>query len=190
MTPTRGSAFFIWPSGRWPGSYQKLLKLVGFRGDVDRGLDELQLAATHSRFNREEANVYLAMIDLKLFDASGDGGERLAALFHAHEESPLIGYIYGEYLHVTRQATEAERVYRAAAETYDDGAHFYIDYVDPLLGDVLFRQNRFEEAAFYITAAIWRNTKDPRSRPLRPYRWGSRWRCRSAAPRRCRITKR
>ena len=145
----KGLGVFHVAVGSVPSGYRWLPTLFGFGGTVEQGLRELQLAADSSGFNREEAQIYLAQIDLKLFDASGEGAERLSSLFRAYHGSPLFGYVYGEYLYTTRQAAEAERVFRTAVDTYEDGEHFYIDYVDPLLADVLFRQNRFDEAAFY-----------------------------------------
>lgn len=145
----KGLGLFHLSIGSVTGRYRLLLRVLGLKGTVEDGIRELTLAAERSRYSREEAQVYLAMIDLKLFESAGDGGERLASLAHTYEDSPLWAYLYGEYLYQNRRAAEAERALRTAVDAYGDGAHFYIDYADYYMADVLFRQNRFEEATFY-----------------------------------------
>ena len=135
--------------GSATGTYRWLLSFIGFEGTVEQGQRELRLAAERSRLNREEAQVYLVMLDMKLFGASDEADTVFAALMQTYPDSPLLAYLYGTYLYETRRAAEAEQVFRAAVNQEGDGEHFYIDYVDYFLAQVLFRQNRFDEAAVY-----------------------------------------
>jgi tetratricopeptide (TPR) repeat protein len=133
--------------GAVPGAQRKFLRFLGFSGTIEGGLRELRIAAEKSEFNREEAQVYLALIDMKLMGSAGTGGKVLASFWHSYPDSPLIAHLYGSYLYENRQAAEAERIYRRVA-TPADGV-FPVDYVDFYLADALFRQNRFAEAERY-----------------------------------------
>ena len=135
--------------GSATGMYRWLLGFIGFEGTVEQGKREIRLAAERSQLNREEAQVYLVMLDLKLLGASDEADAVFATLMRTYEASPSLAYLYGTYLYETRRAAEAERVFRTAVDQDGDGEHFYIDYVDYFLAQVLFRQNRFDEAAVY-----------------------------------------
>ena len=135
--------------GSSTGTYRWLLGALGFKGTVEQGRREIRLAAVRSELNREEAQIFLVMLDMKLFGASDEADAVFATLMHTYEDSPLLAYLYGSYLYETRRAVEAEQVFRTAVNQDGDGEHFYIDYVDYFLAEVLFRQNRFDEAAVY-----------------------------------------
>ena len=135
--------------GSSTSTYRWLLGVLGLKGTVEQGRREIRLAAARSELNREEAQVFLVMLDMKLFGTSEDADAVFATLMRTYEDSPLLAYLYGTYLYETRRAGEAEQVFRAAVDQDGDGEHFYIDYVDYFLAEVLFRQNRFDEAAVY-----------------------------------------
>ena len=143
--------------GSASGARRKFLGLLGFDGTVEEGMRELRLAAEKSHFNREEAQVFLAQIDMRLFGSSEQSGEMMGALWQRYPESPLLAHLYGSYLYETRQAKAAEHVYRQAAGRADQRAYFYVDYIDFYLADVLFRQDQFEESAFYYRRYLERH---------------------------------
>lgn len=135
--------------GSASGVRRKFLDLLGFDGTIEAGLRELRIAAEKSQFNREEAQVFLAQIDMRLFGSSEQSGEMMGVLWRRYPESPLLAHLYGSYLYETRQAAAAEQVYRQAADRAEQHAYFYVDYIDFYLADVLFRQDQFAEAVFY-----------------------------------------
>ena len=130
--------------GALPTTYRQFLEMMGYEGGTKMGLDELRLAATQSRFNREEALVYLALADVMLFGSQGDGRDILASLYQTHPESPLFAYLHGYILLSNREAEAAEAVLGIAADV--GPGYFPVDYAAYYLGEALFRQNRFAEA--------------------------------------------
>ena len=132
-----------------PGAYRGLLRLLGYSGTVEGGVRELTLAAEKSRYNREEARIYLAIADVLFLDDREGGLERMTALHKARPQSPLFAHLYGFMLLSNRRAADAERVLRTVTENNDDPDVFPIVYADYFLATALFKQNAFAEAERY-----------------------------------------
>lgn len=137
--------------GAVPKKYRWLLRLMGFSGTIQQGLDEMEAAARRSRYHREEAAVYLAFTDLIVNESRRGGLVHLRRLHEARPASPLMGYVYGFGLLTERRAAEAERVLRRAAEARRAPGVFPLPYIDYYLGEALFRQNDFAAAASHFT---------------------------------------
>ena len=75
-----------------------MLKILGFSGSVQEGLDDLKRAADHSRYAKYEAGFLLAMMDMMM--NKGERGEmrRLDAIHRALPDSPFISYLYAALL--------------------------------------------------------------------------------------------
>ena len=129
-----------------PSAYRRLLRFFGYGGTVEGGVRELKLAAEKSRYNQEEARIYLAIADVLFLDDREGGLERMAALHEAHPESPFFAHLYGFMLLSNRRAAEAERVLRRVAAWNEEPGAFPIAYADYFLATALFKQNRFAEA--------------------------------------------
>jgi tetratricopeptide (TPR) repeat protein len=129
--------------GSIPSGYRTVLNVLGFSGTVDQGLRNLEIAATRSRYNREESSIMLGMMDQLMNESRGGQLVRLEALHRQHRQSPLMGYLYGIALLGQRQAEDAERVLRAASRQQRE---IEIPFVDYYLGDALFRLGRLDEA--------------------------------------------
>jgi tetratricopeptide (TPR) repeat protein len=132
--------------GAVPRSYRWILNVLGFGGTVQQGMDELEAALRHSTYGREEAALYLAVVDEVLNEGRAGAARHVAALYEAHPESPMPAYLHAYLLLERRQAAEAEAVLRQAAERQAAPEVEDIPYVDYFLAKALFRQNRFDEA--------------------------------------------
>jgi tetratricopeptide (TPR) repeat protein len=133
--------------GLVPSSFRWVLKLMGFSGTVQQGLREMEVSAQRSTFYREEAGIVFALTDL-IVNESKEGGMRyVVALQAKHPESPLVNYILGFALLDERKAAEAESALRRADRLLAMPGVYPMPYVDYYLGDALFRQNQFAEAA-------------------------------------------
>ena len=144
--PYKGLGLLHLSLASMPSAYRRLLRFFGYGGTVEGGIRELERAAEKSRYNREEAQIYLAIADVLLLDNREGGLRRIAALHEAHPESPFFAYLHGFMLLSNRRAAEAERVLRRVAEGNEDPDVFPIAYADYLLATALFKQNRFAEA--------------------------------------------
>ncbi len=140
--------------GTLPGTWRRFLSILGYKGSILDGIDELQVAADRSLVSRDAAALSIGMAKSMLGIDPEGGLAQLKEVHERHPDSPFFGYLYGYRLLENRRASEAEEVLRRYAQQKGDGAHFYIDYVDFYLGRALFVQDRFEEAARYFQAYL------------------------------------
>ncbi|HEX7070854.1 MAG TPA: tetratricopeptide repeat protein [Rhodothermales bacterium] len=133
--------------GSLPGGWRRFLGILGYRGSVQQGIEELERAARGSVINRDAATLSIGLAKSMLgLDAPG-GVARLAEVHRRRPESPFFGYLYAYALIDNRLAAEAEEILSQYAEQRDDGVHQYIDYVDYYLARAHFVQDEFDEAA-------------------------------------------
>lgn len=133
--------------GSVPKGYRWLVKLAGFDGTIQQGMDELERAATLSQTQQEEALAALAITDLTLNNNRREGLRYLERLHDRHPESALVNHLYGYALLKRRRATDAERHLRAALAAQRQPDVTPLAYTRYYLGDALYRQNRFADAA-------------------------------------------
>ncbi len=133
--------------GLVPKSFRWVLKLMGFSGTVPQGLVEMETSARRSVYYRDEASMVFALTDIMVNEAKEEGIEYVVALQRRNPESPLVSYIHGFALLGLRRAAEAERELRHTERLLRAPGTFSMPYVDYYLGEALFRQNKFAEAA-------------------------------------------
>jgi TolA-binding protein len=136
--------------GLVPKSFRWVLRLMGFEGTVQQGLREMEASARRSAFYREEASIAFALTDLIVNEGKEEGMGYVVALRERHPESPLVSYIHGFALLHERRAGEAEAALRRAHRLLQAPGTYPMPYVDYYLGDALFRQNEFAEAAVHF----------------------------------------
>jgi tetratricopeptide (TPR) repeat protein len=140
--------------GSVPSKYQWLMRLFGFRGTIAEGLREIEASIRHSRYFRDEAAVYHAVLDLTINESRAGGARHLRAAQARNPDAPPLQYLLA-FSHLNdRRPVEAERLLRRALATTARPGVYPIPYLDYYLGDALFRQNRFEEAARHFEAFI------------------------------------
>ncbi len=144
--PYKGMGLMHLFIGTMPKGQRRLLKILGYGGTIQQGLRELERSAAHSRLNRDEASIYLALADVTLNNSASGGVEMLARLHRTYPESAFLAYLYGFALLSNRRAAEAEGLLRKAVEAGTTADYFFIDYAEFYLAEALFRQNRFAEA--------------------------------------------
>jgi tetratricopeptide (TPR) repeat protein len=136
--------------GLVPKNFRWMLKLMGFGGTVQEGLAEMEASAARSAYYRDEASMIFALTDLLVNDSKQGGMDYVVAMRRRHPTSPLVSYIHGFALLTQRDATGAETALRHAARQLQTPGTFTMPYVDYFLGEALFRQNEFAEAARYF----------------------------------------
>ncbi len=144
--PYKGMGLLHVSIGSLPRSYRTLLRLLGYGGEVNEGMKELQIAAEESRFSREEAVLGRALVQGLLFGDTEDAEAMLSRVYQSNPSSPLFAFFYGFALVKNRKAAEAEKVFARASRTMRSDGYFPVDYVDHFLGEALFQQGRYAEA--------------------------------------------
>ncbi len=136
--------------GLVPKNFRWMLKLMGFSGTVQEGLAEMEASAERSTYYRDEASMIFALTDLLVNDSKQGGMEYVVAMRRRHPTSPLVNYIHGFALLTQRDADGAEEALRRRRPAAQAPGTFTMPYVDYFLGEALFRQNEFAEAARYF----------------------------------------
>ena len=153
-----------------PSTYQSVLRVLGFSGQIDEGMEELATAVEESRYNREFAAVSRALVEI-LFNMRGpDGTEMLGRLHDERPNSMLHALLYGYALYENYRAEEAYRVVQRAVE-WPEEEYFYIDYLDFYMGETLFARRDYQKAATWYERYIDRHA-GPALKDLAYYRLG------------------
>ncbi len=134
-------------AGAVPRKYRWLARLFGFRGTVAGGLTRLDAASTAGGALAVDAAVGLAVSDATLNERRAGSVDRLVALAKGHPDSPVLAYLAGTHLLLDRRAAEAEAELRRAGAAQSAPGVSAVPFVEAHLGQALFRQRRWAEAA-------------------------------------------
>ena len=134
-------------AGAVPRKYRWLARLFGFRGTVAGGLGRLDAASLAGGALAVDAAVGLAVSDATLNERRAGSVDRLVALAARHPDSPVLAYLAGTHLLLDRRAAEAEAVLRRAQVAAQAPGVTPVPFVEAHLGQALFRQRRWAEAA-------------------------------------------
>ncbi len=152
-----GTGVFNIIIGSLPSRYQRLLGILGYRGSVSDGLDQLALAAEKSAYAKHQAQTILALTDVMLNGSAGGGVDILKALHEENPESSLFSYLYGFALVSNRQAALAEEKLQSAFDAGTSAAYFFVDYAEFYLAQSQFQQHKLEAAVGHYQHYIHRH---------------------------------
>ena len=144
--PLKGLGLMHMVIGSLPSGYRRLLRVLGYRGSVHGGRQELLRAATESVYNREEARLLLAVTDVVIRSDNAAAVGVIEPLYRAHPLSPLVAHVYGYSLLSNGEADAAARVYAPVVDERGQG-QLRLTYATFYYADARFKQNRFDEAA-------------------------------------------
>ena len=144
--------------GTLPRRFRRLLRIFGYRGSLEEGLDELARAARRSTWNQEEALIVLATVDKYGFPSTLKAISIYEDLWDRYPGSPSIGFLFVDALIRDRQLERALEIGRESKRNTDLPAVTPVDYLDYYIGEALFRLDRCAEAseslqAYYQTHA-------------------------------------
>ncbi|MEM1057189.1 MAG: tetratricopeptide repeat protein [Bacteroidota bacterium] len=144
----RGACLVV--AGAIPSEYKWIGALLGFRGTVQEGIAMVDRSIDEATVAAPEGVLFLALADAALNERRAGGLDRLGERAEQQPESALFSYLYGALLLEERNAPEAERYLRRAADLVAEADVAALPYVDHHLGLALFRQDRFEDAADHL----------------------------------------
>ncbi|PEN14737.1 hypothetical protein CRI94_00110 [Longibacter salinarum] len=129
-----------------PRTFRFLLRILGFRGDTDAGLEQMERVASQSRTNRYPARVSRAIIDLALFNEREATTRKLRSLLEDTPNSLLSSYLLTFALIEGRQVEEADAVLERAHDLMSRRGYSRLDYLDYFRGYIQFVQGDFDAA--------------------------------------------
>jgi len=129
-----------------PEKYQYITNLLGFKGDLKKGLEKMKIAAHMAEVFPEEAALLNCYAERKLMD---DTDQALACMRKLYSQSPdnmLYTFMLANIAVNNRRSGEALK-YLAAIESWRNNKQiFYIQFLDYLRGKAHFYQLNYVEA--------------------------------------------
>jgi tetratricopeptide (TPR) repeat protein len=129
-----------------PEKYQYITNLLGFKGDLQRGMEKMKIAAKMAEVFPEEAELLSCYAERKLMD---DTDRSLSCMRKLHAEDPdniLYTFMLANIAVNNRRSGEALK-YLASMESWRSNKQiFYIQFLDYLRGKAHFYQLNYVEA--------------------------------------------
>lgn len=136
--------------GTLPRRYRRFLSIFGLTTEIEAGLDQVALAADSSQYGRDEALLFLSILDSFELPSRVHAAETLSELFETHDRSPLFGMVLVDALLRARRVDEADAILRRLEDP--PPGRIDIDYLLFYRAEVLFKREQWGEAALAYAA--------------------------------------
>jgi hypothetical protein len=144
-----GLGLYNFAVGQIPSAFRWALNLAGISGNEKTGLTYINNTAEKGTFSRVEAQFYLSQIlsEVKLdYETSGKYLKKLAGRY---PENLLFNYSLGVLEIKKRNLNQAEKYISKIIDAKNEKFVQLNAFSNFLMGDILFRENNFEEALVY-----------------------------------------
>lgn len=131
--------------GVLPGRYQRVLRVIGFQGDAERGLADLREAAEASTINAVFASAAIGLMRNAVERDTDAAVPHLEAAYERYPDSPLWAYVYGFALMENRQVDRAYEVLTHGLEQVEAGAT-PVSFLHFFRGRVAFAREDYQAA--------------------------------------------
>lgn len=148
--------------GAVPSRYQWLINLLGFEGDITRGIRQLEQAAQQGDLLALEAEIILYHVEKNILNQSEAALDRLREVRNRVGKNMLIDYFLATGLMSIKHNERALRVLLRRPH-YDDGKVFLIPYWDYQLGKAYYYRGDMKRAQHYLAQFV----RDYRGRMFR-----------------------
>jgi tetratricopeptide (TPR) repeat protein len=144
-----GLGLYNFAVGQIPSAFKWALNLAGISGDEKTGLAYISKTAEKGTFSRVEAQFYLSQILTEVKLDYGSGGEYLRRIAGRYPENLLFNYSLG-VLEIKKRNLDLAEKYISKVIKADNEKFVQLNaFSNFLMGDILFRKNKFEEAVAY-----------------------------------------
>jgi len=139
--------------GAVPRRYQWLINLLGFNGDLDRGIDQLRQAADQGQLLALEAEIILYHVDKNILNRTEAALTRLQAVRQQQGPNLLLDYFLATGLmSIKRNESALKVLYRRAL--YSGSDVFFIPFWDYQLGKAYYYQGDMTRARRYLARFV------------------------------------
>lgn len=139
--------------GAVPSRYQWLTNLLGFVGDLDQGIAQLQQVARHGHLLALEAEVILYHVERNILNQNEQALDRLRQLRARTGNNMLVDYFLATGL-MSLKHNEAALQVLLRRPHYDDGAVFLLPFWDYQLGKAYSYQGDLARAKHYLARFV------------------------------------
>ena len=137
-----------------PKALQWALSLAGMKGDKEKGLDYIKNAMTYGTYSSVEARYYYSQILTDFFADYSAASRYMRSLIYRYPNNLLFNYTLAVIYIKDRKLNRAERILRRIVHSKTKKFQQLIAYSNFLIGDILFKENRFDSATVYFNKFI------------------------------------
>jgi tetratricopeptide (TPR) repeat protein len=144
-----GIGLFKFALSQVPSTFKWALNIIGFHGDQQEGLNDLISASEKGIYTKTEAEYYLSQIYTEFYNDLDKSSQLLKSLTQKYPQNVLFTYSYAVTEIKKRDLNDAEKILSKLVKNENPNFKQVISYSNFLMGDVLFRKNKFEDAKSY-----------------------------------------
>ena len=137
-----------------PKALQWALSLAGMRGDKEKGLDYIKKSMTLGTYSNIEAKYYYSQILTDFFAEYSTASGYMRSLVYRYPDNLLFNYTLAVIYIKDRRLDRAERILRRIVRNKTKKFQQLIAYSNFLIGDILFKENKFDSATVYFNKFI------------------------------------
>jgi tetratricopeptide (TPR) repeat protein len=166
INPKRADAYlglglYNFAVGQIPSGFKWALSLAGIKGNKELGIQYLRQAANEGYFSKTEASYYLSQIYSESINNYEFAAGCLKPLIKKYPDNLLFAYSLGVLEIKRRNLPQAEKIISKILRTNETNFKELIYFSNFLMGDIYFKENKFETAKeYYITFISSYNQKD------------------------------
>ena len=166
-----GLGLYNFAVGQIPAAFKWALSLAGIHGDVDLGLGYIKKAAKDGNISKVEAQYYLSQILSDFLFEYDKAAVYLKALVERYPNNLLFNYSDAVLDIKRRRLVEADKILSKIISVKDTNFQQVTAFSNFLMGDVLFKQNKFEAAKDFYRNFV-HNARDNDYTGIAYYRLG------------------
>ncbi|MEO0473638.1 MAG: tetratricopeptide repeat protein [Bacteroidota bacterium] len=136
--------------GAVPSKYQWLTNTLGFRGDIEEGLQQLSIAAASSQLLRLEAQILYAFVERNVLGDPQLALNRLAGERAQQGPNILLDYFLANAYLNNRQTDQALEIFNRRSQYRKEGI-FFIPYWDYQMGKAYYYKGAQRDAQRYLS---------------------------------------
>ncbi len=143
-----------------PRALQWALSLAGMKGDKEKGLDYIKDAMTYGKYSKVEAKYYYSQILTDFFADYSAAAGYMRSLIYRYPDNLLFNYTLAVIYIKDRKLDRAKRILDKIVRSKTNKFQQLVAYSNFLIGDILFKENKFEPATLYFNKFILSTTNN------------------------------
>ena len=149
-----GLGLYNFAVGQIPKAFQWALSLAGMKGDKEKGLNYIKDAMTMGNYSKVEAKFYYSQILSDFFADYSTAAGYMNSLIARYPDNLLFSYSLAVIYIKDRKLDQSERILRKIVQSKTIKFKQLVSYSNFLIGDILFKKNKFDSATIYYNKFI------------------------------------
>lgn len=138
--------------GSVPERHQWIVGLLGMKGTVKQGLDELKKMASSQHLFKKEAQAVSYLLEAYLLNQSDMAVANFKEMYEANQKNLLFGYLYMSLLIKNAQSQQALNIFKDIQQMEDGYIEF--NFLNYLVGEIYLQKGDYPLAETYFSKFI------------------------------------